>query len=64
MKLQKAAYHRYKYLWKRLICFTYRSSDSSKVPQLRLPLTCWQTGLFDELLAVTKDLLTRLPLGG
>jgi hypothetical protein len=64
VKLQKATYHRYKDLWKRLICFTYRSSDASEAPRLRHSLTSRQTALFDELLAVTKDHLTRLSLGG
>lgn len=64
VKLQKSTYHRYKDLWKRLICFTYRSSDPNEVLRLRHRLTSRQTALLDELLAVTKDLLNRRPVGG
>jgi hypothetical protein len=64
VKLQKSTYHRYKDLWKRLICFTYRSSNVNEVPRLRHRLTSRQTALLDELLAVARELVDRRLDGG
>lgn len=62
VKLQKTTYRRYKDTWKRLICFVCRSNDPYESPRLRHKLTSLQTAMLDELIAVTNELQSAVPL--
>lgn len=49
-KLQKSTYRTYKDVWKRLLCFIYRTMEYSHAPQLRQRLSNTQVIRYNELL--------------
>jgi hypothetical protein len=55
VKLQRSTYQRYKELWKRLLCFVFRSVNASDRLLLRHQLTAKQTELYDKLLTLCYE---------